>query len=123
MNNRSGKIGEDYAARYLSDNGFTILERNYHSRWGEVDIIAQKDPYISFVEVKTRRISSAISPLEMVTKSKQKKIIETTRRYLGDHPELAQYQPRFDVCGLWVDEDDTTVLQVEYLPGAFWEGW
>jgi len=51
----SGKIGEDLAAHFLCKKGFGILERNYHSRYGEIDIIASKADLIVFVEVKYRK--------------------------------------------------------------------
>ena len=49
-----GDIGEDYAVKHLTSRGFTILERNYLRKWGEIDIIALKKGIIYFVEVKTR---------------------------------------------------------------------
>ncbi len=48
-----GKIGEDVAARYLQKRGFTVIERNYWKKWGEIDIVVKKDKQIHFVEVKT----------------------------------------------------------------------
>lgn len=50
-----GKIGEDLACRFLMKHGFSVLERNYTKKWGEIDIIAQKDNMIYFVEVKSKQ--------------------------------------------------------------------
>ena len=52
MKTDSGKAGEDHIARWLEKRGYHILARNYHSRFGEIDIIAQQGPYLAFVEVK-----------------------------------------------------------------------
>ena len=54
MKTDSGKAGEDHIARWLEKRGYHILARNYHSRFGEIDIIAQQGPYLAFVEVKAR---------------------------------------------------------------------
>ena len=54
MKNQSGKAGEDHVARWLESQGYEILARNFHSRYGEIDIVAQRPPYIAFVEVKAR---------------------------------------------------------------------
>lgn len=51
--NQTGTIGEQIAAKYLENKGFSILDRNYRRKWGELDIVAQKDGVIRFVEVKT----------------------------------------------------------------------
>ena len=55
-----GDRGEDYTARYLEKQGFHIVERNWHSRYGEIDIIAENEEYLLFVEVKTRRAGSMV---------------------------------------------------------------
>ena len=49
-----GKLGEDITADYLCKNDFEIVARNYHSRYGEIDIIAKNSEFIAFVEVKAR---------------------------------------------------------------------
>ncbi len=55
MNNSSGKIGERYVLQMLLEQGYTFIDANYHSRFGEIDIIVADDKYIVFVEVKTKR--------------------------------------------------------------------
>ena len=59
-----GLAGEVLAARFLREKGYTILSSNYHSRFGEIDIIANDGPYIVFVEVKARSEGSMILPRE-----------------------------------------------------------
>lgn len=117
MDNSSGKIGEEYTAKLLQDKGYEIVETNFHSRFGEIDIIAKDTKYIVFVEVKTREENSMVNPLEAVTLSKQKKIIKTALLYLQLHP--FQLQPRFDVVGLITCADNHTIKSVNYITNAF----
>ncbi len=51
-----GELGEDVACKYLLNKGFSVLERNYTKKWGEIDIIAQKDDVIYFIEVKSKSV-------------------------------------------------------------------
>ncbi len=117
MDNASGKFGEDLAAKHLSEKGYEIVERNYHSRYGEIDIIARDKNYLVFVEVKTRREDFVVSPLESVTVGKQKKLYKTALLYLQSHP--TPLQPRFDVIGILVKKDSLTVKAVEHIENAF----
>ncbi|HEX3038437.1 MAG TPA: YraN family protein [Oscillospiraceae bacterium] len=117
MNNASGKIGEEFTAKLLKEKGYQIVDTNYHSRYGEIDIIAQDAKYIVFVEVKTREENSMINPLEAVTSSKQKKIIKTALLYLQSHK--TDLQPRFDVAGLVTNANDMSIRSVNYITNAF----
>ena len=65
-----GNYGETLACEHLEKNGYLVLERNFHSRHGEIDIIARKDEYLVFIEVKTRRRPEAFHPSLSVTKSR-----------------------------------------------------
>lgn len=110
-----GRVGEEYTAQILAEEGFRITARNFHSRFGEIDIIAENEKYIVFVEVKTRREGGLVPPLEAVTPAKQKKIILTAQVYLMEHP--SDLQPRFDVCGIVRKRDGR--LEADYLTDAF----
>ena len=55
MDNSSGKMGERYVLQMLLEQGYTFIDANYHSRFGEIDIIVKDNKYIVFVEVKTKR--------------------------------------------------------------------
>jgi putative endonuclease len=117
MNNASGKIGEEFTAKLLAEKGYQIVDTNYHSRFGEIDIIAKDAKYIVFVEVKTREENSMVNPLEAVTPSKQKKIIKTALLYLQSHK--TDLQPRFDVAGLVTNTNDMSIQSVNYITNAF----
>jgi putative endonuclease len=88
----SGKIGEDYATRYLEKKGYGIVERNFRIRNGEIDIIAidssDSTPTLVFVEVKTREGNSFGAPLEAITYYKLKFLIRTASVYSTLHPRL-----------------------------------
>lgn len=90
-----GDEGEDSAAAFLRSNGYTMIARNYTSRFGEIDIIAQKNTYIIFVEVKTRKANSLVGGIEAVSISKQRKIIKTAMMFMAN--EKINLQPRFDI--------------------------
>lgn len=72
-NNRSekGRLGEEYAARLLEREGYRILSRNFHTRYGEIDLIAQKGEILAFIEVKTRAADSLSRPAAAVSRQKQ----------------------------------------------------
>lgn len=110
-----GRAGEDYTADLLATEGFRIVSRNFHSRFGEIDIIAENGQYIIFVEVKTRREGSISSPLEAVTSAKRRKIVRTAQAYLLENP--SGLQPRFDVCAVIRKRDGR--MEADYLPDAF----
>ncbi len=77
-----GKRGEEIAAHFLKKKGFSILETNFHSRVGEIDIIAKSSETLVFVEVKTRTGKSFGTPAEAVTAKKLHAIISTAYYYL-----------------------------------------
>jgi putative endonuclease len=78
-----GIFGEEYTKKYLLENNFTILAMNYHTKYGELDLIAQKNEKIYFIEVKTRKSLKFGYPVEAYTKSKQEKIIKSAMIYLS----------------------------------------
>ncbi len=82
MKNVSGKIGEDYTANKLIEDGYGILAKNYRTRFGEIDIVAEMDGIIAFVEVKTRKTGSLYEPAEAVTYQKRQRIILAAQEYL-----------------------------------------
>ena len=117
MDNSSGKAGEDRAAEYLSEKGFRILSRNYRSRFGEIDLIAEDGRYLLFVEVKTRESGAPVGPLEAVAPAKRRKIAKTALFYLESHP--TKLQPRFDVIAVETARGGPEILSVRHLENAF----
>ena len=78
MSRKKGNLGEDRAVSYLQDLGFLVIERNFYSRFGEIDIIATKDGILHFIEVK----SGDWDPLYQITPSKISKIVKTADIYM-----------------------------------------
>lgn len=115
MDNGSGKAGEDLAARYLMQKGYDIVERNYHTRFGEIDIIARDARYLAFVEVKTRARGGLTDPLESITPAKRGKIIRSALLYLQSH--MTGLQPRFDVIGVIIGAGEKPAIK--HLENAF----
>ena len=98
-----GDIGEDIAAKYLIENGYKILERNYRGIGFEIDIICSTSTEIVFVEVKTRKNGSYGRPSEAVNKNKQDRIIRGAMKYVYDK-KLHNAKVRFDVVEVYLDE-------------------
>lgn len=105
-----GVDGEALAATYLEDLGCRILERNFTSRFGEIDIVAvtPDGKYLCFVEVKTRKSDKNIATgLESISAAKQRKIIKTAEYFLVKNRRLVEkenLQPRFDCIEVNVGE-------------------
>jgi putative endonuclease len=98
MNRRQkiGKSGEDAAVRFLKKNGYKILEQNYRTQLGEIDIIARDRQTIVFIEVKTRRSLEYGSPKMAITPKKQRNISMTALYYLKINNQ-SHADARFDV--------------------------
>ena len=93
---RTGSEYEGLAAGWLENQGYRIVEKNYRCRQGEIDLIAEKDGYLIFVEVKYRRTGQAGDPAEAVDCRKQKKISRVAEYYCWEKRRL-DYPCRFDV--------------------------
>ena len=91
-----GKIGEDKATEYLKKSGFKILDKNYKTHVGEIDIIAKDGEIIVFIEVKTRTTENYGAPAEAVNKQKQEKYFKVASEYLVKN-NLIDFECRFDV--------------------------
>lgn len=110
-----GGFGERVAALYLEKKGYAILRRNFCIKGGEIDIIAQKDDIIAFVEVKTRTPDYMVGGFEAVNKRKRRLIIKTAEQYSFKYPH--NWQPRFDIVEIIVD--GRKVVGFNYIENAF----
>ncbi len=82
LHNITGKSGEDIAANWIKDQGYTLVSRNFSSRLGEIDIIAKDGPQIVFIEVKTRSSTVFGAPASAITPKKLSSLIKTAEYYL-----------------------------------------
>ena len=107
---RLGARGEDAAAAYLERVGMTVVERNWTSSAGEVDIVALDDREIVLCEVKTRRSTSKGTPEESVTPAKQRRYRKLAAAYL-QHAGTTESRIRFDVISILVITEDRALLR------------
>ena len=107
-----GNKGEDAGAKYLSAKGYKILERNYRTKQGELDIIAEHRGRIIFVEVKTRHNSLHGRPAEAVGYYKQQRLIQTASIYLRQR-QLLDCPCRFDILEIYAAGSSWNINHIE----------
>lgn len=105
-----GDRGEQIALRFLERLGYVLVERNYRTRYGEIDLVMSDREALVFVEVKLRRSSSHGEPVEFVGPSKQAKLRATAEQYLADL-EADFEEARFDIVGI-LDERPPVIRHV-----------
>ncbi len=109
-----GKKAEDIATEFLIRNEFEIVGRNYHSRFGEIDIIATKDKMLHFVEVKFRK-NNYHAGMSSISLKKQGKIIKTAEIFLYKHQEFSEFFTQFDAIII----TDLSIPCINFLPDCF----
>jgi len=108
----AGLRGQKEAENFLAQNGYEILEKNYRLRTGEIDLIAARDGYIIFIEVKFRAGLRFGSPCESVGGAKQQKIIRTALHYIAAK-NLDNHDFRFDVIEVLEKKERVFVNHIE----------
>ena len=116
---QKGKKGEEIAKIYLEHKGSRVLEQNFHSQQGEIDLIVQDKNLLVFVEVKNYSYRSYGSPFGAVTKSKRNSIIHAARTYLYRN-RIKNVNCRFDVISIYHKKDGTNII--DHLEDAFYAG-
>jgi putative endonuclease len=117
---RLGPRGEQLAATHLERRGFAVLDRNYRTRWGELDIVAFDGTTLAFCEVKTRRAEGrAGTPFEAVDPRKRAQVRRMARSWLAEWTGRPYARVlRFDAIGVTFDRSGELV-GIEHLEGAF----
>lgn len=95
-----GQWAEEKASEYLQQKGLLLVEKNYRSRLGEIDLIMKDSGVCVFVEVRLRNHKGYATVLESVTRAKQQKIIKTASYYLQTHRLSDKMVCRFDVIAV-----------------------
>lgn len=98
-----GEMGERLAARLLKEKGFTIVDRNYRKKWGEIDIVAEKDCVIHFVEVKAITSKGDYMPEDNVRLWKKQRLSRVIRTYLLDKKISDDTEFQIDVIAVRLD--------------------
>jgi putative endonuclease len=100
---RPGQAGEDRACRYLAERGYSVRARNFRCRTGEIDVVAEQDGVVVFVEVKERSSDGHGRGFESVTRGKRQRIVQAARLYASRFG-LTEARLRFDVISIdWRD--------------------
>ncbi|MDQ7024761.1 MAG: YraN family protein [Anaerolineae bacterium] len=111
-----GEYGERLAAQFLAQQGYDIVDRNWHCRYGEVDIVARLDNIWAFIEVKTRRSANTESAFTGITPQKQQKFIKTVHLYLSEH-NLHDMIWRIDAIAVAIPHSGSPII--EHVEDAF----
>jgi len=110
-----GNRGEDAVCRYVEKYGYRITARNFNCPRGEIDIIAENDDTIAFIEVKSRKEDCVVSGIDAVDWTKKRRIIKTAAWYSYSNPLTKQ--PRFDIAEVILKNDIPSAIR--YYRGAF----
>lgn len=115
-----GDLGERAAERALKKRGYRIVERNYASQYGEIDLIARDGAYLCFVEVRLRRTTDFGTPAETVNRQKQRRIAKTAMHYVQTH-HLEDQAMRFDVVSVVAETAQSRLRNptIEVIENAF----
>jgi putative endonuclease len=111
-----GTWGEQRAAEFLENLGYTILDRNFHYGHGEIDLIADNKGTLVFVEVKTQKSETMGEAFTWVTRKKQRQIGRVALAYLTQN-QIVDRDCRFDVIAVAKDLDG---VKIQHIVNAFW---
>lgn len=110
-----GAMGEKMAEAHLKAQGFRIRDRNWRFGKDEIDIVAEKGNYVVFVEVKTRKLGSLMSPVSAVNRAKRAFMIRAANIYMQRYD--LDLNARFDIISIETDGDES---QLEHIEDAFY---
>ncbi len=113
-----GVFYELQAEEYLIQQGLTSLEKNYHCRYGEIDLIMLDEGYLCFIEVKFRKNDAFGGTAYSIPATKQRKIIQTALHFISRKKQYQQHPYRFDA--LFIQQaDQLKSTQIEWIQSAF----
>lgn len=112
-----GDSGERVAALYLEQHGYHILARNYRTRVGELDLVAEDADGLAFVEVRTRRGRKAGAPEESLTPRKRVRLFAVAQQYLQEHPLHSERAWRIDLVAIELDRAGK-IVRIDVIKSA-----
>lgn len=117
-----GALGEEAAVQAIKKQGYKVIERNYRTKMGEIDIIAKDGEYICFIEVRLRKNNNFGSPADTIDMRKQQKIIRTAK-YYAVTKKIYDTPMRFDAVLINAEPKDgkLTNIKTEIIKNAFFE--
>ncbi|WP_028611054.1 YraN family protein [Paenibacillus harenae] len=117
---QTGMLGEAAACLYLQDSNYRIIERNWRCRSGEIDIIAEYENRLVFVEVRTRRSGGRFgTAAESVDRRKQQQVRETAQVYLKSRTAAADISIQFDVVAIEINRQDDSIAACKHYKSVF----
>lgn len=119
LKKKFGREGEETAEKFLKEQGFKILERNYRCRLGEIDLIVSKKEELFFIEVKSRHSFEDVSPEELISYAKQRHISRVAQHYVS-RKKLWNQVGRF---GLVVVDYSAPAVRCELMADIFELNW
>ncbi len=111
-----GRWAEQTALDYLLDKNLALLDKNFRSSFGEIDLIMQEGNILVFIEVRYRSSNHFHTALESINKKKCDRIISTSQQYLTENRKSAHMDCRFDVVVLSGQQEKPTI---EWIKNAF----
>lgn len=114
--NDLGKLGEDLAVSFLEENGYEVLERNYHFQKAEIDIIAKHDNKLIVIEVKTRSSLVFGLPQDFIKPSKIKLLVKGINHYIEVND--LNFEVRFDIIA--IHKNNQNHFEIEHITDAFY---
>lgn len=118
-----GHWAEQQAAQQLLLHGWRIEQRNYHSRYGEIDLIATQGEHLVMLEVKARSLGSLARAHEVVSAQKQQRLIKTSLIFLQQHLQFEHYAVRFDVMCFDFYEKIAKTIQQDFSQYRYDVNW
>jgi putative endonuclease len=113
-----GKIGEEMAIHYLKGLGYQIRVTNFRCKLGEIDIIAEDQKIIVFIEVRTRKSETFGPAYNSVTYPKQQQVKKVALYYISQN-NLVNTQFRFDVIGIYLPNSKSEKPRIDHIQNAF----
>jgi putative endonuclease len=115
-----GRAGEDAAAGFLRERGYRVVARNYHTTFGEIDVVAEKDGALVFAEVKTARAGSTVDPRAALTSRKMARLYRAAMGFLERERPGEDVDVRFDFLAVSRRGGDFDVEHYEAIsPGEY----
>ena len=111
-----GQKAENIANEFLQKHKLCLLEKNFYSRYGEIDLIMKDHQDLVFIEVRHRIKQSFMNPIESIDYKKQQKIIATSQYFLLNNPKLEHYNIRYDVV---IVNHHLDKPEIQWLKNAF----
>lgn len=113
LHNKIGKLGEEIAVKYLKQDGYYILERNYRNKFGEIDIIAAKNSYTIFIEVKSRTSEKYLKLNQSLYYNQISKLKKAAIYYFAEK-RIHLNSIRFDLITLKIDPEARTIDKLKH---------